>query len=119
MCAYQPVYSSCSESSQLWVAGSRPLNARAFIIVGIMPEGFTRAPALDSLAIFLPLGMRESLFTGAATQRERKLLDRRNHCLMLVGRLKSGLVARLFNHGAKGRRVYSAVEFVKHGQRFH
>lgn len=67
------------------------LNTRVFTIIGIAPEYFTGTAALFSPEFWIPLGMYEALATDYMNEEQRKLSDRDNHALMLVGRLKPGL----------------------------
>ncbi len=68
------------------------LNARDYVIVGVAPEGFSGTIALVAPEFWLPLGVYakvtdEMLRDGGST----RLSDAKNHALMLVGRLRTGL----------------------------
>ena len=68
------------------------LNARDYVIVGVAPEGFSGTMALVAPEFWLPLGVYakvtdEMLRDGGST----RLSDAKNHALMLVGRLRTGL----------------------------
>ena len=88
------------------------INGRFFTVVGITAEGFTGTTALVSPELYLPLGMYESLindFDGHG----RPLGDRKNHQLIVVGRLKPGLTqaaadARLAATSAQMERAFPA-----------
>ena len=66
------------------------INGRLCTVVGITPEGFTGTTALVSPELYLPLGMYEALNNDFEGHR-RPLADRRNHALIVVGRLQPGL----------------------------
>jgi predicted permease len=66
------------------------INGRILTVVGITPEGFSGTTAMISPELYLPMGMYEPMindFEGAV----RPLAARDNHCLILVGRIHSGL----------------------------
>ncbi|HEY1339859.1 MAG TPA: ABC transporter permease [Bryobacteraceae bacterium] len=68
------------------------INGQFLTIVGIAAEGFTGTTAILSPELFLPMGMYEPMindFEGHG----RKLADRANHALILIGRLRPGLTA--------------------------
>jgi ABC-type antimicrobial peptide transport system permease subunit len=68
------------------------VNARNYTIIGVAPRGFGGPSTIISPAVFLPLGVYETvvndLFREGAHDR---LDDRANHGLILMGRLKPGL----------------------------
>ena len=68
------------------------INARDFTIVGIAPRGFGGPSSVISPAVFLPLGVYETvvndLFREGAQDR---LDDRANNSLIVMARLKPGL----------------------------
>lgn len=66
------------------------INTRLFQVVGIAPEHFTGTTAVFSPEIWLPLGMYELLPMDIMSPTRQRLEDRKNHCLMVVGRLKPG-----------------------------
>jgi len=67
------------------------LNGRSFTIVGVAPQGFSGTSAVFSPDLWLPLGVHELVVNDFMRQQGRKLSERGNHMLMLVGRLKPGL----------------------------
>ena len=67
------------------------LNGRSFTIVGVAPQGFSGTSAVFSPDLWLPLGVHELIVNDFQRQEGRKLSERGNHTLMLVGRLKPGL----------------------------
>ena len=69
------------------------INGRLFTVVGITPEGFTGTVALMSSAFYLPLGT-DSLLANEVEGRGHSLSERDNHVLMLIGRLRSGVIDR-------------------------
>jgi predicted permease len=69
------------------------VNGRSLTIVGITPKGFTGTTALFTSEVWLPLGLHEVVRNGFVQDNTKKLNDRNNHALMLVGRLKPGLTA--------------------------
>jgi predicted permease len=71
------------------------VNGRELTIVGITPAGFTGTTALLSPEVWLPLGLYETTMMDLEKQGSGRLADRANHTLVLVGRLKPGLTAKL------------------------
>lgn len=69
------------------------VNNRAFTIIGVAPEYFTGTTALFSHEFWFPLGTYEMLTNDFINTEKRPLGDRKNDCLMLVGRLRPGLTA--------------------------
>jgi len=67
------------------------INSLPFQVVGISPEHFTGTTAVFSPEVWLPLGMYEQLPMDMMNPSRQRLEDRKNHCLMVVGRLKPGL----------------------------
>jgi predicted permease len=66
------------------------INGRVYTIIGIAPPGFTGTTAVLGGSYYMPLGMYEALindFEGHG----RKLADRGNHNLILVGRLRDDM----------------------------
>ncbi|HXP63158.1 MAG TPA: ADOP family duplicated permease, partial [Dongiaceae bacterium] len=59
-------------------------------VVGVMPQGFTGAQ-LRAPALFLPLGMAETLTSNPGQPASGFLTDRGDRRFMLMGRLKPGL----------------------------
>lgn len=88
------------------------INGRLCTVVGITPEGFTGTTALVSPELYLPLGMYEAAMNDFDSSR-RPLADRKNHALILVGRLKPGLTqaaadARLTATSAQMQQAFPA-----------
>ena len=73
------------------IGKSLRINSRSFQVVGIVPEHFTGTTAIFSPEVWLPLGMYELLPMDILTPTRQRLEDRKNHCLMVVGRLKPAL----------------------------
>jgi putative ABC transport system permease protein len=59
-------------------------------VVGVMPPGFTGSQLIGP-AIFLPIGMAETLTTAAGQAPAHIFTDRSDRRFMLLGRLKPGL----------------------------
>ena len=68
------------------------INGRFYSIVGVSPEEFTGTMAILSPEIYLPLGMYEAVINDLFTHSRQQLAERNNHCLILVGRLKPGMI---------------------------
>jgi predicted permease len=68
------------------------INARDYTVVGIGIEGFTGRTVAVSSGIWLPLGVFESTVNDFLEF--KALSERDNHCLFVVGRLKTGVTAR-------------------------
>jgi len=68
------------------------VNSRDFTVVGVAPRGFGGPSAVIAPAVYLPLGMYETL-TGDLFRQgtPKKLDDRSNPSVLLFGRLKPGL----------------------------
>ena len=67
------------------------LNGKLFTIIGITPEEFTGTMAMFAPSMYLPLGAYDSTINDLFQESGRKkLADRNNHCLFIVGRLKPG-----------------------------
>ncbi len=76
------------------VGKSLRLNGSLFTVVGITQEGFTGTLAMVSSELYLPLGVYGQAindFDGPA----RPLGSRDNHRLILVGRLRPGVTAKI------------------------
>ncbi len=69
------------------------INSRPFIIVGIMPEGFTGTTALFYTEIWVPLGVYDQVANDDKADAGRTLTDPMSSALMILGRLKPGLNA--------------------------
>jgi len=68
------------------------VNGRVLTIVGVTAEGFTGTTAMISPEVYLPLGLHavvQNDFSGG----RGSLADRKNHSLILIGRLKPGTTA--------------------------
>ena len=65
------------------------LNGRPFTIVGVTPEGFNGTTAIVTPEIWLPLGVHDDVMSAAFSEGPpRRLDDRSNHGLMVIGRLR-------------------------------
>jgi predicted permease len=78
------------------------INGRAYIIVGIMPEGFTGTESVFSREAWLPLGVYDEIISDRGGGRNNSLADRRSDRLMLIGRLKPGVTAEAARPALKG-----------------
>jgi predicted permease len=68
------------------------VNGKLFTVTGITPEEFTGTMAMFAPSIYLPLGAYDATINDLMQVSGRKrLADRTNHCLFLVGRLKPGV----------------------------
>ena len=69
------------------------INARPFTVVGIAPPGFTGTSVLISPDVYLPTGAADLVLNDFMRDSgPRSIADRRNEALMVVGRLKPGVV---------------------------
>jgi hypothetical protein len=85
------------------VRGSSPLiNCCAFIIVGIMPEGFNGTKSVFSREAWLPLGVYDEIISDRGGAHNKSLTDRGSDRLMLIGRLKPGVTAEAGRPALKG-----------------
>jgi predicted permease len=64
---------------------------RPHTIVGVAPREFTGAMSVMSPQFWLPLGMREALRREPASDESARLSARNQHCLLVVGQLKTGV----------------------------
>jgi predicted permease len=70
------------------------INSRPYTIVGIAPEEFTGVMAMLSPEIWLPLGVDELVVNDFMTEgKARRLENRDNYSMFLIGRLKPGMTA--------------------------
>jgi predicted permease len=70
------------------------INSRPYTIVGIAPEEFTGVMAMLSPEIWLPLGVDELVVNDFMTEgKARRLENRDNYSVFLIGRLKPGMTA--------------------------
>jgi predicted permease len=70
-----------------------PINSRILTVIGITAEGFTGTSAIVSPEFYMPLSLFDAMsndFVGTS----RRLAQRDNPALILVGRLRSGLTAK-------------------------
>jgi predicted permease len=69
------------------------VNSRPFTIVGVAPRGFTGTSALVAPEVWVPIGANELVENDFMRDDSAaaSLADRRNHALMVVGRLKPGI----------------------------
>jgi predicted permease len=77
------------------------IDGRPFIVIGIMPEGFTGTTQIFAPEIWLPLGMYDQVANDFETGNKGKLDDRAGRQLMLVGRLKPGMTPAAATPGLK------------------
>lgn len=88
-------------SHGLWQRHGRPedalgstisINARAFTVVGIAPEGFSGSMALVAPDLWLPTGVYHTVASGVfSADPDQALTSRAHHVLIGVGRLRPGL----------------------------
>ncbi len=70
------------------------INSRQYTIVGIAPEEFTGVMAMLSPEVWLPLGVDELVVNDFITEgKARRLENRDNNSMFLIGRLKPGMTA--------------------------
>ncbi len=87
------------------------IDARPYLVIGILPHGFTGTTQIFAPEIWLPLGVYDQVANDFETENKGKLNDRAGRQLMIVGRLKRGLtVAKaapaLHNLAANLERTY-------------
>jgi predicted permease len=68
------------------------INGRPFTIIGIMPKGFTGTMHIFSSEAWLPLSVYDQVANDFQTENKTTLGDRAGTQLMLIGRLKPGIV---------------------------
>jgi predicted permease len=78
------------------------VNGRPFTIIGVMPKGFTGLTSVFSPEMWLPLGVYDEIAGDSTGVRTDTLADRRLEKLMVVGRLKPGLLAAAAEPALKG-----------------
>ena len=70
------------------------INSRPYTIVGIAPEDFTGPMAILSPEVWLPLGVHDLVVNDFMTEGKARRLDQRdNYCMYLIGRLEPGMTA--------------------------
>jgi len=67
------------------------INGDDYAIVGIAPKGFGGTTAIIGTDYFLPLGVHDAIESDFDAHDSFALSDRRNHSLIVVGRLKPGI----------------------------
>ena len=67
------------------------INGDDYAIVGVAPQGFGGTTAIIATEYFLPLGVHDAIESDFDSRDKFPLGDRRNHSLIVVGRLKPGL----------------------------
>ena len=73
------------------------INGKRFTVVGIAPRDFTGTIAILSPDVWLPLGVEDEIAVSFGAQQARPMDDRRNHRLMLIGRMEPGLEIEQLN----------------------
>jgi predicted permease len=82
------------------------INGRPYTIVGITPRGFTGTMQIFSPEVWLPLSVYDQVANDFATERGSKVFgDRAGQQLLIVGRLKSGLMPKAAEPSLKGLAV--------------
>ena len=66
------------------------IQSRPFTVVGVAPREFTGIMSIMSPQVWLPLGMHDALRRDLNPDDATHLSDRNQHCLLIVGQLKSG-----------------------------
>jgi predicted permease len=69
------------------------INSRPFIIVGILPKGFTGTMQIFAPEIWLPLGAYDQVANDFESDNRTALGDRKGTQLLVIGRLKPGMTA--------------------------
>ena len=68
------------------------VNGRPHVVIGVSPEGFSGVSALIAPEIWLPFGLfSETTAAFGETAKSNDLADPNNHCVNLMGRMRSGL----------------------------
>jgi predicted permease len=67
------------------------INGEDYAIIGVAPKGFGGTTAIIGTEFFLPLGVHDAIESDFDSRDRFPLSDRRNHSLILIGRLKAGL----------------------------
>jgi len=67
------------------------INGDDYAIVGVAPKGFGGTTAIIGTEYFLPLGVHDAIESDFDSRDRFPLTDRRNHSLIVVGRLKPGV----------------------------
>jgi putative ABC transport system permease protein len=69
------------------------IDSRPFIVIGILPQGFTGTTQIFAPEIWLPLGVYDQVANDFETENKGRLDDRSARQFMVVGRLKPGMTA--------------------------
>jgi predicted permease len=77
------------------------LNGQDYAIVGVAPERFSGTTAIVGTEFFLPLGVHDLFENDFASRDSFPLSDRRNHSLLLIGRVKPELTRDQANEQLK------------------
>ena len=67
------------------------INGEDYAIVGVTPKGFGGTTAIIGTEYFLPLGVHDAIESDFDSRDRFALSDRRNHSLIVVGRLQPGV----------------------------
>ena len=67
------------------------INSIDFTVIGVAPPGFTGTMALITPEMWLPLGMFDVVVNDIFKNNRMPFADRRNHTLVVAGRLKPGV----------------------------
>ena len=67
------------------------INGEDYAIVGVTPKGFGGTTAVIGTEYFLPLGVHDAIESDFDSRDRFALSDRRNHSLIVLGRLKPGV----------------------------
>ena len=79
------------------------INGRAFSIIGVAPRAFTGTLQIFSPEVWLPLSDYDLVANDFQTDHERTLLgERKGQQLLIVGRLKPGMIAAAAEPSLKG-----------------
>ena len=65
-----------------------PHQRRRLCVIGVAPQGFSGTTAIIGMEFWLPLGVHDAIESDFDSRDRFPLVDRRNHSLLLLGRLK-------------------------------
>ena len=71
------------------------ISGHHFTVIGIMPEGFTGTMSVFSTEVWLPLGVYDEIANDNGGVQNRTLANRSVDDLMIIGRFKPGMTAKI------------------------
>lgn len=77
------------------------INGQDFGVIGVAPKGFSGTTAVIGTEYFLPLGVHDAIESDFDSRDRFSLNDRRNHSLLMIGRLPPGLTLDQANQQLK------------------